>query len=729
MYTYRCPGCGKHHSVDSSFEKQYQSKCLRCGASITVTAELIHQAEKQVRATTPNSILQQAIHKAPASKVTATVDKDQAAEADTFSLREGEKALDDAPEPEAQKRRKASRVERDDAVPRKKKTARRAAQRADELEEDNDDIDISDLDSGSETEQPTPPWKKPVISAKPRRPRWQLIAAISTVVLVVAGVGGYLAFGGKKTPPKPALVAKKSSEKPKPKGPPTTKKTEEEKTPAPSAPQGPPQVDVALSAPKLSTELKANPSETNSKYEGKILEVTGLYDKTDRREGHRPPARPHALFLTEGTPICCDLEGSHAEKSNWNSLTPRQPFTVRGRYVKDGFLKDCWLVPVTPTADHKFKGKVVEVVSVVEEVPPINERQPFPTLRLEGETNSTLPLVCYFPKSAAAEVKKIQPGTHLIIKGLCNGRQTTEDLLTSLRIDNCEVVYSSAPSPGMLRLNAGQLLHEFEEDTRSEYVPPPGAEPRIDKPLRAKQIAKEFADRGAAFADSYRNHLVILTGKLQPGPRKQTLMLESGDTDQALRIECYFSKTALPALDKRPDWRIRGRCAGMSKPKTLRLDNCEIDEPLTKEPRLVADFLPHTPGRTFTFDVAVLGGSSGKKKGESVQREIHLQGPDGLTETTVTHAGTMTGDSIFAEGEQEKWIAQPKTKKIRGAVSGIVPVYYRRLSAGFIEVGVPALDANKKMTISWTPALKIGAKAGVTWTWTPPSGLHEFTVV
>src|SRR5690349_9984496 len=100
MYTYRCPGCGKHHSVDSSFEKQYQSKCLRCGASITVTAELIHQAEKQVRATTPNSILQQAIHKAPASKVAATADKEQAVRADTFALSEGENALDDAPEPE-----------------------------------------------------------------------------------------------------------------------------------------------------------------------------------------------------------------------------------------------------------------------------------------------------------------------------------------------------------------------------------------------------------------------------------------------------------------------------------------------------------------------------------------------------------------------------------------------------------------------------------------------------
>jgi hypothetical protein len=264
---------------------------------------------------------------------------------------------------------------------------------------------------------------------------------------------------------------------------------------------------------------------------------------------------------------------------------------------------------------------------------------------------------------------------------------------------------------------------------RVDYVPPPGEEQRIDNPLTVKQIAKEFANQGAAFAEKYRNRVIILTGKPQPGSNKQSLILESEDTDHSLRVECRFSIGSHQRLDQRSVYRIRGRCAGMANPKTLRLDNCELDEPVRKGPKLTADFLPHTQGRTLTFDIAVFSGNNVKKKGENVQREIHLQGADGLTETTVSHIGTLTADSLFAAGEQEKWIAQNKTKKVMGTVAGVIPVYYRRLSAGFVEVGLPTLGTDRKPSAIWTPALKIDAREGDTWTWSPPSGTHEFTLV
>jgi hypothetical protein len=729
MYTYRCPGCGKHHVVDSSFEQEYQSRCLRCGSAIAVTSELIHQAQEQVGKVATVPLREQAITKGPTLQATPE-SSERRSEAATFSVSESDVIADDEPEVQLRQRNSVEEELVASEKRRKNKRVRRPAKRSEEQEEDADEvIDDSDLQTEDEEDKPTPPWKQPPPVVKRRRPPWQLIAAIAAAVLIIGGGGvGYLVFGGKKTPQKSAPVAKKNSDKPKKPTPPTTKKVEE-KQPPPPAPKGPPKVEVALSAPRLSDELKENAAETNDKYGGKVLELTGLYHKIEQKEGLHPPARPHAAFLTAGTPIYCDLEGNRAEKGNWNSLLTRQPFTVRGRYVKDGFLKECWLMPVTPTADHKFKGKTIEVVGIVEEVSPISERHPFPTVRLEGETNSTVPLTCFFPKSDAAQVKKIQPGAELIIKGACNGRQTDEDLVSRVRVDNCAIIYTSAPSADTPRLKAGQLLHEYEEDIRTDYVPPPGAEKRIDKILPAKQIAKEFAEQGAPFAEKYRNHVMTLTGKLQAGARKQLLMLESGDTDQALRIECHFSKAAVPTLGKRPEVRVRGLCSGLRNTKTLRMDNCELDEPAGKGPILSADFLPHSSGRTFTFDVAVFGGNYGKKKGESVQREIHLQGADGLTETTVTHVGTLMGDSLFDEGAQEKWIAQNKTKKVKGTLAGLIPVYYRRLSAGFVEMGLPSVGADGKTKTTWAPALKIGAREGDTWTWSPPSGTHEYTLV
>lgn len=51
MFNYRCPSCGKHHTVEKNFEQPFEAQCLRCGARISVTEELIHQTNLPARST------------------------------------------------------------------------------------------------------------------------------------------------------------------------------------------------------------------------------------------------------------------------------------------------------------------------------------------------------------------------------------------------------------------------------------------------------------------------------------------------------------------------------------------------------------------------------------------------------------------------------------------------------------------------------------------------------
>ncbi len=157
---------------------------------------------------------------------------------------------------------------------------------------------------------------------------------------------------------------------------------------------------------------------------------------------------------------------------------------------------------------------------------------------------------------------------------------------------------------------------------------------------------------------------------------------------------------------------------------------------MKKGPALTADFLPHVPGKSITYDIAVFGGHVGKKIDDVARREIHHQSEKGLTETLATHKGPWIGKSLFDEDVQGKWIAATKTKKIRASALMPGPVYYHRLSAGFVEIGDNEQDADGKIkqgadgkiNIVWAPALKLGTQVGGKWTWDPPSGEHDYVL-
>src|SRR5262249_24520978 len=125
---------------------------------------------------------------------------------------------------------------------------------------------------------------------------------------------------------------------------------------------------IRITAPRLSAELAANPVATNAKYKGALLEVSGMYEKTENKETVRPPLRPHLIFATEGPPILGDQLGSHTEPARWQTLRRGRPCTIRGAYGVDGVLHGCDLMPPTPPEDELFKGKDIEVSGFVAQV-------------------------------------------------------------------------------------------------------------------------------------------------------------------------------------------------------------------------------------------------------------------------------------------------------------------------------------------------------------------------
>ena len=235
---------------------------------------------------------------------------------------------------------------------------------------------------------------------------------------------------------------------------------------------------------------------------------------------------------------------------------------MRGLYEKDGFLRDCFLMPYTPSADGQFKSKEIEVVGYVQEVLPPNDKQLFPAIKLEGDTNSTLGLLCFFRKTDAEEVQKIHRGSLVTVQGACNGRSLEEKRLC-VRLDNCRLIYTSAPTAGTPRLETARLLRIYEEDCRAFRMPPPGAEEQIQTPLSIKQVAEEIAGDPKLFKKLYRNRVLSLVGTSHQAPKDQTLILQSTDTDQVLKVQCRFGVQAFEGVDKRLEYRVRGLCTAM----------------------------------------------------------------------------------------------------------------------------------------------------------------------
>src|SRR5262249_51504672 len=143
--------------------------------------------------------------------------------------------------------------------------------------------------------------------------------------------------------------------------------------------------------------------------------------------------------------VSCDLTASPTDMGRWRTLGHGQPITVSARYAKNGVLIACELLPLNAPAEAKYKGKEIEIRGLARATLVADPERFFPTVILEPETNSRIDVDCVFRKTDADEISKIQPGAPLTIAGTCSGRSRVADRFR-VRIDNCQLVYTSAPA-------------------------------------------------------------------------------------------------------------------------------------------------------------------------------------------------------------------------------------------------------------------------------------------
>ncbi|HEV3081807.1 MAG TPA: hypothetical protein VGY66_18650 [Gemmataceae bacterium] len=687
MFTVRCPGCGKQHTLAEPVEPAEESvkkRCLRCGEFFPLTDPALNP-EPQLTAV---------------QNVAAT---GAGTPGDSVALEEDDVLLEPG---------------LGEAKPKKGKSKKDA-------EPGSDDSDQGGGDKGSEAPEEEQPDEYPL----PKKgSRWPIFAGLAAVLLLGAGAGAYFLFirGKSAAPDDKPLASKSKTTSPKSKS--TTKTVASKKTPdskekgPAAAPVAEPQkmVAIKLSAPRLAHELATKPEETKRKYLDKTLELSGLFDKVQTTS---PPA---GTFLVQGPFLGCNLGGVPAKVLQaWLALPHAQPFTVRGVFEKDGLLHNCELLPLSAAADEQYKGKVIEVSGGVAEVGTQGEQE-FPMIRLERETNGLLDVTCLFPKGDEAQVQTVKAGTPVTIRGTCNGRHSTSDNLY-VRLDNCRLVHTTAPEPPIQRLDAIALVREYEEDLYPSLYTPPVAWKEDAKPLSIAQLGKEFAKDGkAAFEKNYQNKILTITGRVQRRVHPNALLLESGETDRPLMLQGFFTKRKLAGFDEQQACCIQGLCTGMLNTNTLRLDNCEFFDPLAnKDPRrLTPEHFPYKPGTDLTYDIVIF--PTGSKREATFMREVYFLRDGGLVQSMTTHRGTFVpGKSPQDPALLDNWLTNKKTKHVR--LPG--PVYFYRVAGVHIEIGhrVPTKDGGAETV--WEPVLKLGARRGDTWKSQEGSTRRQYTLV
>ncbi len=570
-----------------------------------------------------------------------------------------------------------------------------------------------------------------------------LIVGGVVAFLVVAGGGGYLLLGRGKSYGTPERAARTPSTKKTTARAPSTEKVPEKPV------VKPPEPDYRIAATRLAAELAANAAAANQKYGGKLLEVSGLVDQVEHiapappankppaKPTNKPPAKPTnksvakpaneppanepstkparnlLRFLGETPPISCNLDGSPTELNTWRAIPARKPITVRGVYDTDGMLKHCELRSLAAPANARFKGKEVEVRGFVRSVVVPTDTD-FPALLLEGDTDSFTDVQCLFRLADREELHKWSPGFPVVVRGTCAGR--VEDGETgsgrrTIRFDNCQLIDTTAPRPSVERLSAITLVRAYEEDLRPVLVPAPGEERQVPELLTVSQINKAWSADAHALMKKYQNKVLTVSGKLLNGASGGlALVLISDNTDEPLQIYCRFDRAAFEDLStdlkKGKEYRVRGRCAGAPGGQVWHLESCQAADPgIRRSPqRLTADFLPHRPGQQLTCDVAEYL-VAGKKVGP-VRRLLFLQLDGGRTETVITHTGTLSGKGLFDGDDWGQWVNQKRT--LAAHLPG--PVYFHRVSGGYVEIGQPIVKRDGSSEIFWQPTLKLGAR-------------------
>jgi hypothetical protein len=754
VLTYRCPGCGKQHVLDKPFDEPFVTRCLRCGETFAVTEESLHEGG-QFTAKQPGKPGRSGEESAPRGRTTATPPSEDKAldpatatartelDIDTPNEEEPAESLldDDDPlalaegtdlEPMSDEEERAPRPlrfrkPRDKGKKGRKPKGppRKGSGMAGSIW-DEDDV------KGEEDEEAAPPPERPKYNPyTPEAPaegppwwkRWQVLAGLAGGLLLVVGLGVYLFYPRGTTPKQEASTTKPPAKTSKPStaasGASSTAKTATSEVAV-----KPKEIEPTfISSARLGAELAANAEEANRKYEKATLVVSGPFSRMEAREGG---TRSFAVFSGDVAPISCDLANSRTDKKLWDALKPEQGITVRGTYVKGGSLENCELLPLTPPANAKYLGKEVELTGIVDAVLPPLGRREFPQIELELDTNAKVKVECRFPKSANEEIQKVQPGTPVTIKGTCAGRFRFPDG-DLVRLENCKLVDTSAPTAPTVRLPAIQFQREYEEDLRGTLRPDYGTEPKLEKPVTVFQLAKELAADSRNLEKNYRHRIVIISGRLAKRPGADSLFLESDDTGQVLKVQCFFTTRAFKDKGERLEFSVRGLCTGMEDAQTVRLDNCEFFDPeASKDPRrLTTDYLPHVPGRVMTYDLVdfPLPGNGAP----TAARMIYTEREGGTIETVVSHLGTLVGKSLFDAGEQARWVAQKRTQKVK--LPGLV--FHRRVSGGFVEIGqrvAMKADEGTQRDIVWQPVLKLQARKGDTWKWSRANEEHQYAL-
>jgi hypothetical protein len=758
MFSYRCPACGKQHQVDSPLERPFDAPCLRCREIVHVTEELASVSGGTLVRTKPG-----AVSRTPSAE---RVQSASARTAHSAAEPAGDASREDIDDPGALgKRHDADWADQQGTNDTSQSQTNPQAAGGDDPETTQAKGAKRKSKSKDEPEALTPLQRG--------RRRWLVITGVGVLVLTLLGGGGYLGYeryrkskagetaetkeGGKASTKttittgqtKLAAASKATTSTPS-KADATAKdkpKTGSSKTSAASSGKSgakkeatPDKLEpvepvvkarddkvIRISAARLSAELAADPGATNEKYKGALLEVSGIYEKTENRETVRPPLRPHMIFATAGPPILGDQLGSRTDPGRWRTLTQMRPCTIRGVYGADGVLHGSDLMAPSPPADQFYKGKDLEVSGFVADVVAIDAANPFPRLILEGETQSSTRVECLFRATDRERVAEVAVETPVVIRGTCSGRffeGSTQRYV--VRFDNCDLIFTSAPPADRQRIDAARLLRAYDEDLRTTLMPALSEERRMEGTISVSQLESELAANPKEFEQKYRDQIVTVTGASDPrGRGSNQLMLVTGDTNPTLRVRCRFTPRVFKELDKGPSFVIRGFCTGLADPKTLVLENCEpLDSSGRRDVRrLVADFLPHTPGRSLTYDLTQPSPLGGKPR---VMRMIFEQKERGVVETVTTHVGTLRGASLFDPEEKNgAWTKSGSVRKVR--LPG--PSLRHRVGGGFVYVGTYESQRANESELVWQPALKLGARTGETWSWSRANTQHEYTLV
>jgi hypothetical protein len=480
----------------------------------------------------------------------------------------------------------------------------------------------------------------------------------------------------------------------------------------------------------LSAELSADAAATNAKYEAAILEVTGIYDKTEPRETVRPPARPHLMFRCDGPLIMCDQLGSKTDYRGWVSLRRGAPCTIRGVYGRDGVLHSSEVMPLSPPADEQYRGKDLEVTGYVTQALAADLLNPFPRIVLESETHGRISVECLFRKSDEAKVLAMAVDAPVIIRGTCGGRVLDQGDDQSagryrVRLDNCEMVFTTAPPADRMRVAAPVLSRAYEEDLYPYLIPPAEGGPQLDKPVTLAELEAAYTADPKAFVAKYRHKTMTVEGLANDKLRQAgDLVLTTGDTNRVVAVQCRFNRRAIKELDSGPKYTVHGFCSGATNPKTLILENCEVVDPSGQRigRRLTPDFFPHTPGITLTYDIA----QPAAKGVMQVARLLFELREKGMIETLTTHSALVKINSLFQPGERDTWTTKTKAQKVR--LPGLV--FKHRVQGSFVELGRYESKPNSGQgEPTYEPVLKIGAKPGDSWNWSHANLVHEYKLV